>query len=149
MLALANTPTPNRMSSREVAELTGKLHSNVMRDIREMAETLTNSNLSSCVESATYTGSDNRQYPMYLMDKDTTICLLTGYDVVARMKVVKRWQELESGLALPRTLPEALRALADTVEEKEAYNCSLTPRSQPSKPCSYWRKAAKPFRWPR
>lgn len=30
------------------------------------------------------------------MDKDSTICLVAGYDVNARMRIIKRWQELES-----------------------------------------------------
>lgn len=125
MLALSNQPTPNRMSSREVADLTGKNHADVMRDIRHMQASLTKAELLSCVESSTYTGADNREYPMYLMDKDTTICLLTGYDVVARMKVVKRWQELESGAAVPKSLPEALRAYALELEAHEETKLQL------------------------
>jgi Rha family phage regulatory protein len=111
-LQLANQPTPNRMSSREVAQLTGKQHGNVMRDIREMVQTLTDSNLNWCVESAYYTGGDGREYPMYQMDKETTICLLTGYDAAARMKVIQRWQQLEEAQAptAPQTFTQALRA---------------------------------------
>lgn len=119
--------TLNRMSSREVAELTGKNHADVMRDIRNMQDALTKANLLSCVESATYTGSDGRQYPMYQMDKETTICLLTGYDPVSRMKVVQRWQQLEAGqhLALPQTYAQALRALAEQAEQTEALQLQL------------------------
>ena len=96
---------PLTMSSREIAELTGKQHSNVMRDIRAMMDTLEqDSNLNSVCKSTTYTASSGQCYPQYELDKDTCLTLLLGYDAIARMKVVKRWRELEAVVAQP-TLP--------------------------------------------
>ncbi|MBB6579586.1 Rha family phage regulatory protein [Comamonas odontotermitis] len=102
MNALTSLPQgPLTMTSREIAELTGKDHGNVMRDIRAMVEAIsTDSDLNPCANSTTYTGKDGRQYPQYELDKDTCLTLLLGYDAVARMKVVKRWQELEAKPAL-------------------------------------------------
>ncbi|MDR2333747.1 MAG: phage regulatory protein/antirepressor Ant [Burkholderiaceae bacterium] len=89
---------PLTMTSREIADLTGKEHAHVMRDIRALMDALSmNPDLDSCANSTTYTGKDGRQYPQYELDKDTCLTLLLGYDAVARMKVVKRWQELEAG----------------------------------------------------
>lgn len=107
-----------RMTSREVAELTGKRHDNVLRDIREMIDTLHSSKVSFVCESAYYTANNGQQYEMLQMDKETTICLLTGYDAVSRMKVVQRWQALENQhvTLVPRTLPDALRAYALEIE---------------------------------
>ena len=48
--------------------------------------------------------------------------MISGYDAVVRMRIIKRWQELEMNQPkhqLPQTLPEALRALADEVEAHE------------------------------
>lgn len=85
------------MTSREIAELTGKRHANVIRDIRSMLGSLEqSSNLSSAYKSSTYIASTGQSYPQYELDKDLTLTLLTGYDSSARYKVVKRWQELES-----------------------------------------------------
>jgi len=85
------------MSSREIAKLVGKQHGNVMRDIRAMLEAIgTDSELNPCAKPTTYTGKDGRQYEQYELDKDTCLTLLLGYDPGARMKVVKRWQELEA-----------------------------------------------------
>lgn len=85
------------MSSREIAELTGKDHGNVMRDIRSLMQDLEQaSNLNPVCVSTTYVGTNGQQYPQYELDRDTCMTLLLGYDAVARMKVVKRWQELEA-----------------------------------------------------
>src|SRR5699024_6700721 len=82
-----------------------------------------NPELEPCVKTTSYTGRDGRQYAQYELDKDTTLTLLLGYDTVARMRVVKRWQELEAQQKpqLPQTYAEALLEagrLALEVEEK-------------------------------
>lgn len=85
------------MSSREIAELTGKRHDNVLRDCRNLVEHLSaDSSLSWHCKSTTYTDTQGKERDMYELDKDTTITLISGYDAVLRMKIVKRWQELES-----------------------------------------------------
>lgn len=96
MSALMNPAAPLTMTSREIAELTGKRHADVMRDIRAMCIDLQNANLRFVCKSSTYTGDNDQQYPQYELDKDTSLTLLLGYDAVARMRVVKRWQELEA-----------------------------------------------------
>lgn len=116
------------MSSREIAELAGRDHGNVMRDIRSMVEAISmDSNLNPCAESTTYTGKDGRQYPQYELDRDTCLTLLLGYDAVARMKVVKRWQELEAQAApaVPRTMSQALRLAAEQAEQIEQQQAAL------------------------
>ena len=110
------------MNSREIAMLTGKAHSHVMRDIRTMmADLEQNPNLDSVCKSSTYTGSNGQSYDQYELDKDTCLTLLLGYDAVARMKVVKRWQELEAqvkpAFALPQTVAQALAPAAQQALE--------------------------------
>lgn len=110
------------MSSREIAELTGRDHGNVMRDIRTMLDDLQASNLNPVCETTTYAGANGQRYPQYELDRDTCLTLLLGYDAVARMKVVKRWQELEAQAA--PALPDfsnpvaAARAWADAKESE-------------------------------
>ncbi len=60
------------MSSREIAELTGKDHGNVMRDIRALVQELQASNLNPVCKTSTYTGNNGQEYPHYELDKDTT-----------------------------------------------------------------------------
>ncbi len=88
--------TPATMTSREIAELTGKQHSNVMRDIRVMIERLSaTSDLKWHCETETYIDEQGKPRDMYRMDKDTTLTLVSGYDAVLRFRIIKRWQELE------------------------------------------------------
>ena len=99
------TSTALTMSSRDIAELTGKRHADVMRDIRSMMDALQqNAELRSVCISSTYVGENDQSYPQYELDKDTSLTLLLGYDPVARMKVVKRWQELEAQQPAPAQL---------------------------------------------
>lgn len=90
------------MSSREIAELTGKQHKNVLRDIDNLLETLS-SELSSGYKSSTefnyyceisayvdVNGKSNRQYEM---DTNFVLCLMSGYDAVARMKIISCFSE--------------------------------------------------------
>ena len=120
MNAIVSTVNAVTMTSREIADLTGKDHSNVMRDIRAMVDSIsTDSNLNPCAESTTYIGKDGRQYPQYELDKDTCLTLLLGYDAVARMKVVKRWQELEAKTATPAALSR-MDILKLAMESEEA-----------------------------
>lgn len=104
------------MSSREIAELTGKRHPDVKRDIAAMLDAL-NGDVSSFARI--YLDSQNREQTEYHLDREHTDCLLSGYSVPLRMKVIRRWHELEQGTlapVIPQSLPEALRLAADLAE---------------------------------
>lgn len=116
------------MTSLEIADLTGKRHGDVMRDIRAMMDVLQqNADLRSVCISSTYVGDNDQRYPLYELDKDTSLTLLLGYDVAARMRVIKRWQELEAkqGPALPQTMAQALRLAAEQAEHIEVQEAQL------------------------
>lgn len=106
------------MTSREIADLTGKRHADVMRDVRVMMQRLeADANLRWHCETETYTDSQGKQRDQYRMDRDTTLTLVTGYDPIARMRIIQRWQELESGQSLPAVSDPALAAIVQTVVE--------------------------------
>lgn len=112
--------TGKRMSSREIADLMGKEHKNVLRDIKSLIEQKAIGRLS--FEQSSYTNSQNKEQPEYLLDFDATMTLITGYDAKRRAMVIKRWRELETGEAvpafqIPQSLPEALRLAADLAEQ--------------------------------
>ena len=81
------------MTSREIAELTGKEHKNVIRDIRTMLDELgkDGSELSHPQED-----KDSRGYTScFYLNRELTETLLTGYSASARLKVIRRWHDLE------------------------------------------------------
>lgn len=89
------------MSSREIAELTGKRHDNVMRDIRNMM-----SDLGALKSEDTYIHPSNGQeYSMFNLNKEETLCLVAGYHAKLRMAIIKRWSELEESVKQP-ALPD-------------------------------------------
>lgn len=81
------------MSSREIAEITGKRHPDVKRDIVSMLSDL-KEDVSGFAHI--YFDSRSRQQTEYLLDREHTECLLTGYSPMLRMRVIRRWRELES-----------------------------------------------------
>lgn len=105
------------MTSREIATLTGKEHKNVKRDILLMLVELELDPLSF---ERIYLDSLNREQTEYLLTRELTETLLTGYSAKLRLAVIKRWREMEDGeTQVPKTLFSALRLAADQAEEIE------------------------------
>lgn len=122
MNTILTLPENLTMSSREIADLIGKEHKHVMRDLRTLRE-----QLGTLFEGSvqTWTHPQNGQaYDEFVIKKDTCLTLLLGYDAVARMKVIKRWQELEAQVAMPAPaapVPKALpNPMVQAVEFAEA-----------------------------
>lgn len=112
------TTAPVTMSSREIAELTGKEHRNVRRDIENMAKELLLS-----FEQKVLDSTGGRPSVVYLLQRREVEILLTGYSIPLRAKVIDRLHELEQAqrpFALPRNFSEALRLAAELEEQKEA-----------------------------
>lgn len=104
---------PLTMSSLDISELTGKTHGHVKRDIEQMLSGL---ELDVSSFGRIYRDAMNRRQQEYLLPKDLTLTLVTGYDVKRRHAINKRWMELESGAALPAVIPVAMvEAFSDAV----------------------------------
>lgn len=87
------------MTSREIAELMEKEHKHVLRDIKELLESYAiNQSNFKLVE---YVAGNGQKQPMYELDFEATMTLITGYDAKRRAIVIKRWKELETGEAFP------------------------------------------------
>jgi phage antirepressor YoqD-like protein len=115
------------MSSREIAELTEKQHSNVCRDIRKMLDDIHGKEDDSDLNHKEIQGvieeRDERGYvSIYRLDRNHTLTLIAGYRADLRFKIIQRWQELESQPAgatfdLAAMTGQALRELAARIEE--------------------------------
>lgn len=115
IVAPSNTVT---MSSREIADLTGKQHKDVIRDIRVMRKALFDdgADLRHLREV-----KDGRDYTAeFHLDRVLTETLLTGYSIPLRHRVVTRLAELENvsrQVVIPQNLPDALRLAADLADK--------------------------------
>lgn len=111
------------MTSQEIAQITGKQHSNVMRDIRNLLGQGVNQINFELVE---YEDAKGEKRPMYLLTKKGCLILASGYDAVLREKIIDRWEELEmkerNVFKVPSTFAEALRLAAEQQEKIEQQN---------------------------
>ena len=98
-----------RMTSLEIAEVTGKPHNDVMKAIRKMEEAWARVNQGnfSLVE---YTDKKGEQRPCYSLTKTETLYVATKFNDEARARLVLRWEQLErerlKGVATRRLLIE-------------------------------------------
>lgn len=134
------------MSSREIAELTGKRHDNVLRDIRAYVGAILKMERGVDVKSLDWATSGGVQlfedtsiggvscrlepnhqngmlYPIYYLDQASTLTVVAGYNVLLRKKIIDRWLELEARpigtLEVPSTFADALRLAAEQVERNQ------------------------------
>ena len=98
------------MSSLEIAQLTGKEHKDVMRDIRVMLEALgIDIRAQNCaVIETSYKAGTGKAYPMYLLNEELTLTLTSGYSIIQRNAIIKEWQAHRRGELIdyqPQTIP--------------------------------------------
>lgn len=113
-MTMTTINTTISMTSREIAEVTGKQHRNVMADIRKMVNDLTKEGIEIGVlsfQQSSYINSQNKQQPMLVIDKDLTMNLILSYSAPLRFKVIKRVGELE---AENKMLTEGMVAITQT-----------------------------------
>lgn len=84
------------MSSREIAELTGKRHDHVKRDVEVMFKEL---GIDAPKFGVIYLDSMNRQRIEYILNQELIFTLVTGYSIKLRNAVIKRWLYLEQHTA--------------------------------------------------
>jgi len=120
-----------KMSSKEISELTGKSHSNVMADIRNLIQQV-EGEAGMIFQLGEYLDANNQKRPMYLLSKKETILLVSGYNAILRLKIINRWEELEELVSLPKTYGEALLEagrLALEVENKNKQIQAMKPKA--------------------
>ena len=117
------------MTSLQIAEITGKEHFIVMRDIRNLIDSIGDIRGYRFVCSS-YMSKQNKEMPMYELNKKETLLLASGYNTILRAKIINRWEELETekqqtNFAVPQTLAQALRLAADQAEVVEKQQLQL------------------------
>ena len=131
-VSVVSASTVQTMSSKEIAELTGKRHDHVIRDIRSMLDQLQNPNLGT--EDYQVILAPNNMTSEILLNKDLSVCLVSGYNVQLRMAIIKRWTELEAQAQpqfnLPTTFSQALLLAAQLEEQKEQLALQVAQQQQ-------------------
>ena len=110
------------MTSLEIAEVTGKQHSNVMRDIRNiLAKGVSQFNfeLSSYKQPQPHGGF--KEIHCFNLTPKGCLILASGYDALLRERIIDRLETLEKSAKaqLPSTYLDALKALVASEEEKQ------------------------------
>lgn len=119
------------VTSLQVALAFGKEHKNVLADIRNVADKCEESFNGLNFQLVDYADAKGEKRPMYILSKDGLMLVTMGYTTPEAMKVklayIARFNEMEAQLRagtgntpmLPEDYIAALRALADSEEEKK------------------------------
>ena len=131
--------TAQTMSSREIAQLCEKQHGHVCRDIEQLNQTYEQMGLSKIGQGYyTHPSTGSQQHREFLLTKEQSIDLVTGYRADIRIRINRRWAELEAqnnSPALPNFADpvQAARAWADAMELQQkaiAQVAELQPKAQ-------------------
>lgn len=121
------------MSSREIATMTGKRHDHVLRDIDKLNENYEGLALPKCGVSE-YLDSTGRKLKCYNLTKIQTMDLMTGYRTDLRIKINRRWEELEKQSVKPTLDTISKKDLAMMLLESEQEKEALLLENQRMKP---------------
>ncbi|EIK3658337.1 Rha family transcriptional regulator, partial [Campylobacter coli] len=110
------------LTSLEIAELTGKEHRNVTRDIETYLEKVVEGGVlkfEQCYQSP----KNGQFYKCYRLPKREVLILVSGYSVELRAKIIDRLEYLENELKKqsykPLSLKESLQMQLELLERNE------------------------------
>ncbi len=116
-----------------IAELTGKEHKNVMRDIQTIIENIGTKEVSSDLSPSNYIDKLNRTKRNYTLSKDGLMLVITKYSDIHRMKLIKYARSLE---AQPKELSvvEILEQSTKMLKQLNNKNIVLENKIEKDKP---------------
>ena len=109
-----------RMTSLQIAEVTGRAHRNVMQAIRKMEPAWMKINELK-FKLVNYQDKKGESRPCYSLTKEESLYIATKFNDEARAKLIRRWKELEEAHrpAMPQNYLEALKAMVKIEEQKQ------------------------------
>ena len=111
-----------RMSSLEIAEVTGKQHKNVMQAIRNMEpawEKTCGLKFQLTSRTIVQPNGGTREVPCYSLTKTECLYIATKFNDEARAKLVIRWQQLEQERLMHQGVRHLLVTDQDVIHEAE------------------------------
>lgn len=125
------------MTSLEIAEVTGKLHKDVMRAIRNMEpawEKICGRRFALTSQDVEMPNGGAREEPCYSLTKTECLYVATKFNDEARARLILRWEELEikerSQYQVPQSFAEALMLAAKQQEKIEEQQKQLEASSK-------------------
>lgn len=107
------------MSSLEIAELTGKQHAHVMRDIRNLLEQgVSESNFGLSSYNQPQPNGGYKKVDCYELTRKGSLILASGYNALLREKIIDRWETLETGKAKPIITSVKTEVKQPTISDK-------------------------------
>ena len=107
-----------RMTSLEIAQVTGKMHKHVMEAIRRMEPAWLKVNGSN-FRLVDYKDSKGELRPCYSLSKTECLYIATKFNDEARAKLVIRWQQLEQERLMHQGVRHLLVTDQDVIHEAE------------------------------
>lgn len=121
-LQITSIHETDKMSSLQIAEITGKRHDAILRDIRNLLQQGVAAH--NFVEG-TYKDANKQDRPCYYLTKKGCLILASGYDAKLREKIIDRWEELErqkqyGSFQVPQSFADALLLAAQQQKQLES-----------------------------
>lgn len=119
------------MTSLEIAEVTGKRHSDVLEAIRNMENAWVKV-AQRKFPLGSYKDANNQDRPCYILNKTECLYVATKFNDEARAKLVLRWEELErkEQYQVPQSFAEALMLAAKQQEKIEQQQLALKSKNE-------------------
>jgi phage antirepressor YoqD-like protein len=116
------------MSSREIADLTGSSHDNVMKTVRRLiAEGVVSGN-----ETPYQHPQNGQAYNEFLLTFRDTMVVVSGYNAELRARIIDRWQELEGRTPAPAVLSRM--QILEMAMQSERERVALAEQVEAAKP---------------
>jgi phage antirepressor YoqD-like protein len=119
MLPILQNQSESKMSLKEITDLIGVRHDKACLKVLSMAEEPEFGTVS--ITDIVY-NDKGQTIQTYMLDKRQSVAVAAKLNTALLMRVIDRWQELESKQSvpqfnIPKTLPEALRLAADLADQ--------------------------------
>lgn len=124
--------TINKMTSMEIAEVTGKEHFIIMRDIRDELQKLEEGGISGEYKFvlSSYTTGQNKEMPCYNLSKEGALQLAARYDAVVRAKLIERVTGQDAPMNPQLLIATALIEAQKLIESKDEQIMLMKPKAE-------------------
>lgn len=100
MNELINIEAKNTLTSLEVAEVTGKAHDKILRDIRDEISKIGVERGQTIFGESYYTNLQNKQQPMFVLNYKGVLQLGARYNAEIRFKLIEKIEQLQKPMTV-------------------------------------------------